>query len=72
MTAHPLAFGAMKSRVEQMPRASQAKTTKMVEDRLPGWEVGREIPPGAATPNDVEDGVKDATERMGAASASCR
>jgi len=33
-------------------------------DGLPGWEVVRQKPPGTATTDDVEDSVKDLTQRV--------
>src|SRR5215217_1979959 len=33
-------------------------------DGLPGWEVVGQKPPGAATTDDVEDSVKDLTQRV--------
>ena len=37
----------------------------MVEHRLPGWEVARQVPPRAAGAQDVEDRVEDDTQRVG-------
>src|SRR5690348_5908091 len=72
MATNPLALRSMQRCVQQMPDASQAKATKMVEDRLPRWIVARQVAPSTATAHDVEDGVEDASQRMGARSASCR
>jgi hypothetical protein len=44
----------------------------MVEHRLPGWEVARQIAPGAAGTHNIEDGVEDAAEGMRTWSAACR
>lgn len=63
MAAHTFAFGAMHSRVEQMPCASQTETPEVIEDRLPRREVARQVAPGAATAYDIEDGVENAPQR---------
>jgi hypothetical protein len=44
----------------------------MVEDRLPQWEIGRQVAPGTAGTQDVEDRVENGTQRMGWWSASFR
>src|SRR5258708_7233116 len=48
VTAHPLALGAMQSRIQQVPCAAQAEAPEMVVHRLPRWEVGWQITPGTA------------------------
>src|SRR5215218_5435023 len=52
---HPLA----QSNVHPFPRPVQTPGAEVVVDSLPGWEVVRQQPPGAAAANDVEDGVED-------------
>lgn len=47
---------------------SKRHSREIVICRLPGRELVREQPPGAATPNDVEDGVQDLANRVQAGS----
>jgi hypothetical protein len=56
-------------RVHVFPGAIETPQTEIVIRTLPGWELVREQPPGAATPNNVEDGVQDLTDRMQAGAA---
>ena len=42
----------------------------MVEHRLPGWEVARQVPPRTASAQDVEDRIKNGTQRVGSWSAT--
>src|SRR5262249_47640151 len=58
------------SRIEQMAGTVEAETPEVVEHRLPGREVGGEITPGAARAQHIEDGVEDATQRVGARSTA--
>ena len=44
--------------VHVFPGAIETPQTEIVISSLPGWELVREQPPGAATPNQVEDGVQ--------------
>ncbi len=57
------------NRVHVFPGAIETPQTEIVISSLPGWELVREQPPGAATPNNVEDGVQDLTDRMQAGTA---
>jgi hypothetical protein len=40
--------GAMQGRVQQTPDTMEAEPAELVEDRLPGREVGGQVAPGAA------------------------
>ncbi len=60
VAARSLPFGVMQRRVEQMPPASEAETTEMIEHRLPGRKVARQVSPRTAGTHNIEDGVKDA------------
>ena len=40
-----------------------------MEDGFAGWKIGRQVPPGAATLDDIQDGIKDAAAIGGRASA---
>ena len=46
-------------------KAAQAEHAEVVVDGRPRREVARQHPPGAATPQDVEDGVEDVAQGMG-------
>ena len=50
---------------EEVRRAFEAQAPEMVEHRLPGREITREVTPGAASAQDVEDRVEDGTQRVG-------
>ena len=64
MAVDALTLRAMEGTIEQMPGASKTKAPKMVEDRLPMWEIEREIAPGAtgAQDQDIEHCIKDAAQ----------
>jgi hypothetical protein len=52
------------------PPPSAASLSQLRYDlSKPGWELVRQQPPRAATPNNVEDGVQDLTHRMKPGSA---
>src|SRR5258706_15877593 len=72
MAADTLPFRAVEGGIEQLPCTLQAEPPEVIKHRLPGWEVGRQIAPGAAGAQDIEDGVEDAAQRVGPRSASCR
>jgi len=55
--------------VELFPRAVQTPQAKVVVGGLPGRELVRQQPPGAATSNDVEDGDQELAHRMKPGSA---
>ena len=55
--------------VHLLPRAIQPPQTKVVIHGLPGRELVREQPPGAATPHHVEDGIQDFADWMEPGSA---
>jgi|SRR5438874_8162618 len=55
--------------VEVLPGAIQTPQAEIVIGSLPGCELVRQQPPGAATPNDVEDGVQNLAQRVEAGSA---
>jgi hypothetical protein len=59
VAAYALALRAMEGRIEQVPDAFEAEAPEMVEHRLPGREIGREIAPRAAGAQDIEDSVED-------------
>jgi hypothetical protein len=48
LPAHTFPLGRMQGTVEAEPEALDVPAPKMVEDRLPGGEVGGQIAPGAA------------------------
>src|SRR5262249_42111773 len=50
--------------VQVLPRAIQTPQPEVVIGGLPGREFMRQQPPGAATPNDIEDGIQDLAHRM--------
>src|SRR5258708_5735210 len=50
--------------VRMLPRAVQPPQSKVVVSGLPGRNLVRQQPPGAATSHDVEDGVQDLAQRM--------
>src|SRR5215212_1266026 len=52
---HALTQGGM----HLLPGSVQTPEAEVVVDGLPGWEVVGQEPPGAATANDVENGVQD-------------
>jgi hypothetical protein len=67
-----LALGAVQGHIQQVPGALEAKAPEVVKHRLPRREVAREIAPGAAGAQDVEDSVQDAAQRVRARSSSSR
>ena len=72
MATHALPLCPMQRCVEPMPPTVKAEPPEMVEHRLRRREVAGEVAPGAAGAQHVEDGIKDAAQRMGAWSAACR
>jgi hypothetical protein len=50
--------------VDVFPCAIHAPQREVVVGGLPGRKLMRQQPPGTATPNDVEDGVQDLSDRM--------
>jgi len=72
VATHAFSLGAMQGATQLAPYAFEAKPPKVVEDCRPRREVRGEIAPGAAGAHDVENGVEDASQRMGTRSASCR
>jgi len=56
--------------VEMLPRAVHTPQTEIVIGGLPGWELVREQPPGAAAPHDVEDGIQDFADWVQSRSAN--
>src|SRR5271170_1434262 len=42
---------------------------KNMVNSFAGWKIGRQVPPGAATLDEIQDGVKDATTIGGRAPA---
>ncbi len=52
-------------RKEEGPRPPEAHPPKMIEDRRPGWEIARQVPPGTASAQDVENGIQDGAQGMG-------
>src|SRR5260221_5552368 len=69
--AHALPLSSMQGGLEKMPGAFEAERSEMVEHRLPGREVAREVAPGTPGAHHIEDSVEDAVQRVGAGSASC-
>jgi hypothetical protein len=59
---HPVA----QSCVHSCPCSIQAELPEIMVDAAPRWEIVRTQAPGAATPHDVEDGVKDLAQRIDA------
>src|SRR5215217_9457478 len=57
---HPLA----QSGVHSCPCSVQAKLSEVVVDATPRWEIVRKQAPGAAAPDEVEDGVKNLAQRV--------
>ena len=55
---------ATQDRVQKCPGAIEPPQPEVVIGGLPGWELVREQPPGAATPNDIEDRVQDLADGM--------
>ena len=47
-----------------LPRSVQTPESEVVVDGLPRWEVVGQQSPGAAAPQDVEDGVEDLAQAM--------
>jgi hypothetical protein len=70
--AHPLALGSMEGTVQAAPEPLETKAPKMVEDRLPWWEIARQIAPATASAHDIEDGVEDAAQQVCVRSAPRR
>src|SRR5215213_8070158 len=60
----PLPLRRTKDREGPVPKAAQAEPAEVVVDGRPRREVARQQPPGAATPQDVEDGVEDVAQGM--------
>jgi hypothetical protein len=58
--SHPLAQGA----VHPLPGSTQTPEAKVMAEEFPGREVVRQEPPGAATLQDVEDGVEDLAQAV--------
>src|ERR687889_536271 len=50
--------------VDPLPGVVYSPNSEVVKDRLPWWEVVGKQAPGAATPQDVEDGVYDLAVTM--------
>jgi hypothetical protein len=55
-----LALSTVQRAIQQVPSTLEAKAPEMLEHRLPGREVGGEVPPGAAGAQHVEDSIEDA------------
>ena len=55
-------------RVQVLPRAIQTPQPEVMVGGLPSWKFVRQQPPGAATPQDVENGVQDLAYRVQARS----
>src|SRR5215469_2593389 len=72
MATQPLQLGTMQGIVEKMPDASHPEAPKVIKDRLPRREVGREVAPGAARAQDIENRIQDAARWMRTRSAPFR
>lgn len=57
-----LTLGAMQCGIEPAPGTIEAKASEMLVDCLPRTEVGGHVAPGAASAQDVKDGVEDAAQ----------
>jgi len=55
--------------VDALPDAAVAPGVEVVGDGLPGGEVVGEHPPGASSPGQVEDGIDDLAQGVGAGPA---
>ncbi len=60
----------MQCGIEPTPGALEAKASEMVEDRLPRRKVAGHVAPGAASAQDVKDGVEDAAQLVRPGSAT--
>src|SRR5437764_8906757 len=58
--------------VKMFPSAVQSPESKIMVGGLPRWELVRQQPPRAATPQHVEDGVQDLAQRMEPGAADTR
>src|SRR5258706_715910 len=71
VSTHALALCGMQGVVHAVPRPLEAPTPKMVEDSLPGWEVGGQRAPRAARAQHGEDRINDITQRVCPRPATC-
>jgi hypothetical protein len=64
ITPHLHAGGSMQCSVEPLPEALHTPQTKVMVDRFPRRQIMRQQPPGAATAQDIEDGIEDVPDRV--------
>ncbi len=64
--ARPLPLGRMQGFEDEGPQAAQSESPEMVVNGRPRREIVGQKPPMAATFRDVEDGVKDIAQGVGA------
>ena len=66
ISASPRAEALPQGGVESLPGTVEPPQAEVVVDGLPGWELVRQQPPGAAAPEGVEDPIEDLAQGMDA------